>query len=428
MNKFSGRKTAILAVSVIAAVVVIAVIFSNKATNQFFVNAKAQDFMKDIKPQEVNVSGAVSENFINSAQNFSINLFKKSIKSSTNTLVSPTSAYLALGMTANGAKGKTLDSFINVLGKYNLTIDDLNKAYKAYTDELTQKRGSTVMNISNSIWYRTGFKANRNFLQNNADFFGAGARTADFKDSKTKDYINNWVKNATNNKIDSIVDKINRDDVMYLINTLYFNAKWEMPFDASGTRDGKFYSEDGNTTTASFMNLEGKLDYIKGDNEDAVLLPYDDGRFAFLCILPKEGTTLKDYVNSIGENTIPDLISKKGKTYIGLSIPKFKVTAGVDLNDTLKNMGLESAFDKTADFSGMGASGQKLYISSVKQKTFLKVDELGTEAAAVTSVTMAKESVCIKHIINFNRPFIYAVIDTKTDLPLFIGSIASPKQ
>ncbi len=298
---FLKRKIAIAIIPVISILVALTIMFSGSVfSNQVLITAKAQDFMQGIKAQDVDVSNAVTDNFIKSTQNFSVNLFKQSYKSGENTLVSPTSAFLSLGMAANGASGTTLDAFNNVLGKYGMTVDELNKAYKAYSDELTQKRGGTQLDISNSIWFRNDFKANLNFLQNNADFFGAGARELDFDDKNSANVINDWVNTNTNGKIDKIIDRIDSNDVMYLINALYFNAKWQNPFDTTEfASDDTFNLDNGATTQASYMNLAGNLDYIKGQNESGILLPYDDGRFAFLCILPNKGISLKDYISSM---------------------------------------------------------------------------------------------------------------------------------
>jgi serine protease inhibitor len=391
--------------------------------------AKAQDLMQGISARNVVVAGAITSDFIKSTQNFSIELFKNSVKTGENTLVSPTSVCFALGMASNGANGETLSAFKNVLGKYGMTLDELNTAYKAYSDELTQKRGNTVLTISNSIWYQTDFTAKSSFLQANADYFGAGARTVNFKDKTTIDIINNWVKQNTKNKIDKITDKIDPKVVMMLINALSFDAKWQMPFDTTmKASEQDFYLENGSTQKATFMNLDEKVDYIKSTNESAVLLPYDDGRFAFLCILPNEGIKLSDYIETLNQNTISNLIGIKKKTYISVILPEFKTTFNTDLKDTLKNLGLGIAFDKyKADFSNMGKDSGNLYISSVKHKTFLQVDELGTSAGAVTSVEIQVSSFIQLERLVFNRPFVYAIVDTNTNLPLFIGTMENPQ-
>lgn len=428
-HHFSKRKFAISAVPVIAVAVVLTIIFSNTVGgSQFIMTANAQDLMQGIKPQKIDVYNSVTDNFVKSTQNFSINLFKQTYKNGENTLISPTSAFLALGMTANGADGSTLKEFTNILGKYDMKIDDLNRAYKAYSNDLTEKHGSTTIYNANSIWFRTGLKVKKSFLQNNADFFGAGARALNFDNKSSVDTINNWVKTNTNGKIEKMVDELKRDDVMYLINALYFDAKWQKPFDTKvkASKDA-FSLDNGNYTLATYMHLNDNLDYMKDQNSSAVLLPYNDGRFAMLCILPNKGIKLNDYINTMSENTISNLIKQKSNVNISVTFPEFKVTADYKLNNMLKNMGLNNAFDSSkADFSKMCEGSDGLYISSVRQKTFLQVDELGTQAGAATSVEM--EKLIMMSDLNFNRPFVYAIIDTQTNLPLFLGTIENPNQ
>lgn len=428
------RKLAFAAIPFVIVLTVLTVLLSNSfLTNIFVISAKAEDLMEGINPQNIDVSNSITDNFKNSTQNFSINLFKQSYKSGENNLISPTSAFLALGMTANGASGQTLKEFTNVLGKYGLTVDDLNKAYKAYADELNEKRGKTVLNISNSIWYNIGFKANREFLQKNADFFEAEANSLDFSDKNSVNNINKWVQNNTNNKINKIIDNIDPLDVMFLINTINFEAKWQTPFEKA--KKGIFFDslksipKDGYSVTdenanAMFMKLEDvNLDCIETQNETAVLFPYNDKRFAFLGVLPNE-TEINDYVNNMSENTIPDIINQMSNEKITVFLPKFKVESSNLLNDALKNMGLVTAFGD-ADFSKMSEDKEALYISSVRQKTFIQVDELGTKAGAATAVGV--EKCAVFQPINFNRPFVYAIIDTKTNLPIFIGTMENPQ-
>ncbi len=417
------RRLALAALPAVAVILIVSLLlpgpFSDRQT------ANAQDLMAGVKSRNVDTSGAVTDAFLRSTQNFSIELFKSSAGNGENTLISPASVYLALGMTANGAGGDTLKAFESVLGQYNLSLNDLNKGYKAYADQLSEKKGHTSLSLANSIWYRTGFSANPPFLQANADYFGAAAQSLDFDDSSAVKTINSWVKKNTNGKIDSILDKIPSDAVMYLINALYFDARWQTSFEKA--TEGGFNLEDGSTSKALFMSLNTPVDYMKGDNESAILLPYDDGRFAFLAILPNEGIKLADYIQTLNDQTISQLLDKKESTGMSVLLPKFKASGDYVLNDTLQAMGLETAFDPNqADFTNMGSKKNNLYISLVRHKTFLQIDELGTQAGAATSVEMREVSAPL-NLLNFNRPFVYAVIDTQTGLPLFIGAMENPQ-
>lgn len=430
-TKKKMRKLVAAVVSVIAVVAIMVIVLANGVgSNKLAVTAKAQDLMKGVTPQNVDVSGAVSNDFINSTQNFSIDLFKNTYKSGENALVSPTSAYLALGMTANGASGSTLAAFQNVLGKYGMTADGLNKAYKAYAEALTKKKGSTKLALANSIWLNSDFNANKLFLQKNADFFGAAAEKLNFSAKNSVNVINGWVKNNTGGKFDKIIDRLDGSEVMHLIDALYFEGKWENPFDTeSKPFSGSFRLDNGGAATVTYMKLSDKLDYVITKNETAVLLPYDDGRLAMLCILPQKGIKLGSYIGSMTEKTIPALTGKMGSAEAFLTFPQFKVTADNDLNGVLKSMGLGIAFGGNADFSKMGEDKEDLNISSVRQKTYLEADENKTQAAAATDVVMQKLCVNSEFAkkIDFNRPFVYALIDTKTNLPLFLGAMEKPE-
>jgi len=426
-DEVANKRIFLFIVSVIVIISAFILFHSSRSINN---TATAQDLMMEIVPNSLNVSNAITDKFIDSTQRFSIELFKNSIKKDENSLISPASVFLALGMTANGAGGETLNSFINALGKHGLTLEELNQGYKAYSDELTQKRGSTVLNIANSIWFRDEFTPKAEFLQSNADYFGAAARKLNFKDKSSVDVINNWVKENTNNRIDKIIDKIDPDDVMHLINTLYFNAKWQKPFDIrKKASQDSFYLSNGKTQTATFMHLTGQLEYIHAMSASAVLLPYNDGRLVFLSILPDKGIKLDEYIKTFDENTISDLMSRRITTEISVTMPKFKTSGDFELKDALKNIGLGVAFDKNnADISKMGIINERLYISSVKHKTFLQVDELGTEASAVTDVVVKAAGISMNiQTLVFNRPFVYAIIDTKTNLPLFLGTMENPQ-
>ena len=399
---------------------------ANGGGGKYLLTAKATNLMQGVTPHKMAVNGALTDSFVDSTADFSVGLFKKLYKDVQNTLVSPASACLALGMTANGASGDTRTAFTTVLGKYGMDVDSLDKAYKAYGDLLTEKKGSTTLALTNAIWYDQKFSAKKDFLQNNADYFSAAAQKLDFGNQGAADVINRWVKKNTGGKIDRMIDKIDPDTVMFLMNAVYFNGKWEHPFEANGEKvRNAFYPESGGKTTANYMALESSLKYAQTDSATSVLLPYDDGRFAMLLILPQKGEKLADYIGGMTQKTIADIAGKMQKTDVTLELPQFKTESSNSLREALSEMGLGVAFDpNNADFSKMGSDKDGLHVASVSQKAFLQIDEKGTEAAADTNVEMQLKSMPVdvsKHVI-FNRPFVYAVIDTKTDLPLFLGA------
>ena len=429
-SKLSVPKPVMAAMLALVLIAALVVGVSNGAGGRYLLTAKAENLMKGVIPQKVDVSGALTDPFVDSTAGFSVELFKQLYKPDKNTLVSPASAFLALGMTANGASGDTRAAFLKVLGKDGMTVDGLNRAYKAYADLLTEKKGSTTLTLSNAIWFDKNFSAKLDFLQTNANYFGAAAQKLDFDDQSSVGKINGWVKKSTNGKIDRMIDSIDPNTVMFLMNAVYFNGKWQYPFDAdTKPQDGSFYPESGGKVTASYMQVNAQLNYAQTDSERSVLLPYDDGRFAMLLILPKKGVTLGNYINGLTPKSIADMSARMQKTSVELTLPRFKVTSSNNLTDALKAMGLALGFDANkADFSQMSIDKQDLYIKSVIQKTFLKVDEQGTEAAAVTSVQMSAKAFFETQPVVFDRPFVYAILDTKTKLPLFLGTLAIPEQ
>ncbi len=395
--------------------------------------AKTIDLTEDVTAGQVDVSGALSEDALRSVSAFAVELFQRAAAGEgKNTLVSPLSICLALGMVANGAENETRAEFEQVLGRYGLDIDALNRVYKALSEESTAVSGSTIQNIANSVWYNTGFAADPDFLQTNADYFDAAAYVADFSDSQTIEDINKWVADNTEGLIAKMIDGLDPQAVMLLLNTVYFKATWLNQFHVNDNYDDLFYLADGSTVTTTFMsNGLQQETYLSLDGARGVLLPYDDGKFAYMAVLPPEGMTAEEYVASWAESTVSDLLASGKMTAVRLDIPKYTARFELTLNDILLDMGLTSAFDpETADFSKVGSSEENIFISRVLHKTYIKVNEMGTEAAAATGVELSTsamppedyETVCLDH------PFVYAIVDLDTQLPIFLGVFDAPTE
>jgi serine protease inhibitor len=360
---------------------------------------------------------------------FSWSLFQESVKNEGNVLISPASVYLALGMTLNGADSNTHQAMIEALKAGDLTEEEFNAACRDYISILQVLGEKTELSIANSIWYGEGFKPDKDFLQRNADYFAASAQTLDFSKPAAVNTINNWVKKETRNTIDKIIDRIDADVVMYLINAVYFKSDWQNPFDAADTREMDFRGTNG-THKAQFMNSSRNIDYIDNGDVKGVMLPYDDGRFSFFALLPEEGKDVREFVESLDGKSISSYLADIESGYIRLSLPKFETRFEDSLKDELTNLGMGVAFDSNnADFSRMNEAHEKnLYISEVKHKTFCRVDEKGSEAAAVTSVEMRVTGMPLDPEVQiiFDRPFVYGIVDTVTGAPLFIGLMENP--
>ncbi|WP_313165779.1 serpin family protein [Sedimentibacter sp.] len=388
----------------------------------------SDDLMKGINSNnEKGMSQPMDSKLNQAILDFTWKMFKDSSNNEGNIMISPPSVYFALAMTANGADGETKEEMLKALSAENIALDDLNKGLYGWVNAIN--RGEAVkLSIANSIWYRDDFKANEDFLHTNADYYSAAIQKLDFSRTSAVDTINKWVKDATNDKIDKIVEKIEDDVVMYLINAIYFKGDWKYQFSANDTREGDFNSPD-KTVKTEYMSRRGDIDYLQLNGITGVLLPYIDEQFAFIGLLPEKGTTPRELVNNLSALDLINLMKNKKEKNIELLLPKFESKYEDSLIDELYNLGMNTPFiSGSADFSKMNESGEKnLFISEVKHKTYVKVDEKGTEAAAATSVEVRLTGMPMEiPKLTFDRPFVYGIVDVTTGIPLFIGIMEDP--
>ncbi|MDE5569820.1 MAG: hypothetical protein K2I82_04105, partial [Ruminococcus sp.] len=374
----------------------------------------------DIQSKEVTGAEA-DEEFILGQTEFALDLFKKELKEDENTLVSPYSVMQALAMTANGADGSTKTEMEDVLG---MPMDKLNKYL--YTQSTSQHSDeNSKLSTANSIWARNGLDVNKNFLQTNVDYYNADFFTAPFDDTTVTD-INNWVNDKTDEMIPEVLNVIPPNAIMYLINAVAFDAKWEVEFNKDMTVKADFTAIDNKVQEVDMMYNDEECAYhLKDDNAEGIYKYYKDRKYAFVAMMPNEGVSITDYVANLKADS---LIADTAKKLVGVKMPKFSYDFNTELTETLSAMGMPSAFNKmTADFSNMvsGLDGPT-YISSVIHKTHIDVDEAGTKAAAVTAVEMSNDCVPLPvEIITFDRPFVYFIIDTETNIPVFMGTLMS---
>lgn len=383
------------------------------------------DLMQDVTPNSAEAKPITPE-ASSAAADFALRLFRAANEADKNTLVSPLSVLCALAMTANGAEDATLMQMESTLG---LRRDLYNEFFHSY---LTARNTDGTLKAANSVWFtdRTGFQVNPDFLQTNADYYGADAYLAPFDESTVSD-INGWVKEKTDGMIPEILDKIPDDAVMYLINALAFDAKWAQPYNEYSVQQGTFQAQDGTERTVDFMHSEEKA-YLEDDNATGFVKYYKGGKFAFVALLPNEGVSVADYLASLDGTTLQKLLSEPKYDTVYAALPKFETGYGVELSDALKAMGMELPFDADhADFSGIGTSQiGNLCIGRVLHKTYISVAEDGTKAGAATAVEVAEECALSeepKHV-TLDRPFIYMLIDCETNLPFFIGTMLDPAE
>ena len=361
-------------------------------------------------------SKAADKEFKAVAASFSADLFKYNYSNGKTTLVSPLSVLTALALVQNGAEGETLAQLERALG--GLDRDALNKYMRAYCDFLS---AGDELKIANSVWTDSSVEAKQAFLQKAVDSYSAQIFSAPLSSKKTVSSINSWVKKNTDGMIPKIIENADRDAVMMLINAVAFDAKWETPYTNDDIEKLEFNSYSGKSKKTEFMCSTENI-YLSDSDERGFMKPYKNGRFAFAALLPNEDVNIDDYIASLsGEKLMKIFSSAKKNEEVDVKMPKFKAEYSTQLIDTLKKMGVKDAFDsKTADFSSL-IENRDAYIATVVHKTFIEVDENGTRAAAATLVGISKMSMPAINPVCLNRPFVYMIVDTETNLPLFIG-------
>ena len=329
---------------------------------------------------------------------------------------------LALSVTANGAKGETLVQMKTLLGE-DIPMETLNEYLYSYIKTLPSEKPSKL-NIANSVWFRdNGFTAEKTFLQKNADYYGAAAYKSPF-DGKTLRDINNRVKKNTDGKIEKIIDSIDSDAVMYLINTVLFDAEWENIYKKDEVGDGAFTAIDSTKKTVPMMYSE-EHSYLDDGKATGFIKPYKSG-YSFVALLPNGDISLSDYVASMTGKSFVDTIKNAKDIPVETAIPKFSYDYDIEMGGALKALGMTNPFEPSkADFSALGSSDSgNIFISRVLHKAYIAVDERGTKAGAATAVETVYTALeeCI-YRVTLDRPFVYAIIDDATGLPLFIGTV-----
>ncbi|MDO4773451.1 MAG: serpin family protein [Bacillota bacterium] len=360
-------------------------------------------------------SAAVSE--------FSLQILREAHakKDGESSLISGISILSALGMSQNGAAGETLQQMEETLG---IRRDALNKFVYQFQRNLGAKEDQKLF-PANSIWIKdSSLSVKEGFLQKNKDFYQSQVFESAFDESTVKD-INAWVSDNTNGMIDKILDEISPDAVMYLINALYFMDDWEEPYEKDRLYDDDFMREDYTLDNVTFMYSDEYI-YLSDEMTTGVMKPYKNQRYYFVALLPKSGTKMQDYLEQLSGEKMQALIQNKTYEKVHTSIPKFKSKDLLILNETLQKMGMSDAFDPNrADFSELGNAGNKsIFISKILHKTYIEVDEKGTKAAAVTAVQKdGCTAIPEKKEVILNRPFVYLIYDSESDVPVFMGTL-----
>lgn len=375
-----------------------------------------------------------------SNNDFSCRLFHEVLKEQKkpNVFISPLSASLALSMLANGTAGVTEKEMLAALGFSGYSVDELNAYYQKIVKQLLVADPSVALGIANSIWLKQEFSpaVNPLFLAVNRACYDAEVRTLPF-DEAALVAINSWCKEKTNGCIPSILNEMSQDAVMYLVNALYFKAAWKKTFDKKNTSDRYFTIADGSQIKIPMMQKSDTVRWASDETITAIELPYGNEAFNMTVLLPQDGKNMEDAVAAL----TPENWRKWDAMFAGapsyrkpfcgplktdILMPKFKIGWEMKLNDILSTMGMPSAFNPVeADFSNLAPG---IFVSLVKQKTFVEVGEEGTEAAAVTVIGMDNAvGPDYSPVMHLDRPFLFAIREKASGAILFLGKIDEPK-
>ncbi len=365
---------------------------------------------------------------VNASNSFSFSLLSKSLDGTLqNRMVSPLSVTTALSMTLNGASGTTLTAIQKTLGLDGLTKDEINKINLDLATALQKSDPNVVMNIANSIWIRKDFVVLDPFITTNQTYYSAQVSKLDFNPAAVTT-INSWVSEKTNGKIPTILTSIASNEIIFLINAIYFNGKWKYQFETSKTASEQFTCTDKKLVSVPMMKMENSFGYSVQSGYKALKMPYGADKFQMVLLLPDAGTTPDKLAASLNSDQWSTLnAALKIKTKVPVWIPKWKFSWDITLNDILSSLGMSIAFDPNkADFSGINAQNQ-LYITKVIHKTFIDVSESGTEAAAVTSVGVGTTSMPVDPPAFYaTRPFLFFIMEEDSGAILFAGKVENP--
>jgi len=385
---------------------------------------------------------------VNGNNDFAFDLYQKLKEEDGNLFFSPYSISTALAMTYAGARGETAEQMVDTL-HFVLPEERLHSAFNDLDEELAQRgKGRELLVVQpegdpvkeniegfrlstvNALWGQVGYDFLDEYLDLVERYYGGGLKTLDFigEPEPSRLEINKWASDQTEGRIQNLLPPgvINPLTRIILTNAIYFKARWENEFSERMTQDDTFYLLDGNTVTVPMMHQKTRFAYAEGGDFQAVRLPYLGGEIAMVVLLPREGR-FEAFEGSLELNKLNDIIGDMVVREVNLALPKFEFEADYRLGKTLSDLGMPAAFSYgLADFSGMDGN-RELFISSVIHKTFVSVDEEGTEAAAVTAIPMMGSPPPAGPVdFTANRPFIFLIQDIETGSILFIGRILNP--
>lgn len=345
-----------------------------------------------------------------------------------NWLVSPFSLQCALGMLSNGANGETHDEILYTLGLSQYSQEEVNAYFKKLIEGLYTVNSAITVKTSNSVWGNAEVPLKEDFQKMNIENYSAMVSQLDFSDPSAVDQINAWCNQTTEGLIPSILDEVNPTATVYLLNSLYFKARWESEFAPEKTQEGYFNASSGKVVKADFMQTQRMAAYVENEWFTSTSLSYQNDSYAMRLILPQPEISIDQVLQALSESD-ENLWKNTILADINLKMPRFTLENKMDLTPTLQALGMKKAFSGGADFSSM--SDVATYISLVQQATRLKVDEEGSEGAAVTVIEGYLSDLMRplpEEEVDFflDRPFLFQILEPATGTVLFMGQVGSP--
>jgi len=378
---------------------------------------------------------SIPKSVINAQNDFAMDLFRQinKEKADSNIFISPISVEFALTMTMNGADGGTFSEMSEVLDYGEADLKTINSSCNTLIKELESLTSDSItLNLANSIWYKNSYTLQDTFKSLNQDYFQAKIEGLDFtKQKHSLNRINGWVADKTEGKIKKLVDNIGPRSMMFLINAIYFKADWEYTFDKEETYEGKFNLRNGKEVSCQMMKIKQEYSYYSNDKVQAIDIPYANNNYTMTVILPNAQTDVNFFTENFTRNQYETILNKFEKDSVNLFFPKLKLDYSIELKKALKALGMKNPFEPgKANFSKMFKEIKEgLYISKVKQKSYLNVDETGTEATAATVVeikytgTGGNDEIYMR----LDQPFLFFIREKRTGTILFSGKIMDPR-
>lgn len=391
----------------------------------FFLSACEEKPLTINEPTPIPLKAGM-EKRIQQDNEFAFDLFRNVIATTDekNVFISPLSVSMALGMAWNGAETDTKAEMAAVLKMDQLTPQQINEYYQILLDALPKVDPSTQLTIANSIWYRKNFPVKPGFLEVNRTYFNSEIRPLDFSLPEAVDIINQWCAEKTNQLIKNPLDQISPDAMLYLINAIYFKGIWNKQFEKKNTRESNFTTNNSKVVRVNMMHQTNQFAYMEDELAQYLDMPYGNKGFTMTVILPQAGKTTSDVLKAFDMQKWNALVSNLsvGSSTVNLSFPRFQLKGQYELKTPLVQMGMVRAFDSTqADFSAI--SDIELFISRILHSTYCEVDEVGTEAAAVTVVEVSDTSMPQTYVFNANKPFMFVIRENSTGVILFMGLV-----